>query len=91
MARKALFQQKITVQVTRTEITKHERGGESRRAVPDGTLTGNVTLVIDAEAIIAELGPKALRSKGGRAREIGGLVEVICDKKSKVRKPLTPE
>lgn len=83
--RKALFQEKITVAMTRSEVTHHPNGGTSWRPVPDGTLTGTVTLIIDAEAIVKELGAKALRSKGGRARGLGGLVEVIADKKSKKR------
>lgn len=77
--KKALFQQTLTIDMHRMEITKHEHGQSSKRVL-DGTLTGTVTLVIDAAAIVAELGPKALRSKGGRAREIGGLVEVIVAK-----------
>lgn len=71
----------LTVEMHRTEITKHEHG-ESRRRVTDGTLTGTVHLRIDIEGLLDDLGAKALRSKGGRAREVGGLVEVIVDKKS---------
>lgn len=76
-----LAQRVLSVEVSRTEITEHSYG-KAYRSVPDGELTGTVTLRVDIDALVMKLGDKALRSIGGKARGMGGLVEVTVARKT---------
>ena len=64
---------RITVPVTRWERFSDGSGG---RSVPNGTLTGDVHLEIDLEAIAKQLGATAIKNKGRRSIGLGGLVVV---------------
>jgi hypothetical protein len=67
----------IRVSVTRRATAAEIAGGLSTWSkVPDGYLDADVTVEVDLEGLARELGPKAIRSKGNRAREAGGLVLV---------------
>lgn len=44
--------------------------------VHDGYLSGDIVVEVDLEGLAKELGEKALRSAGKKAREAGGLVLV---------------
>lgn len=81
--------ERIVVDLFRTETTEHEHG-KSYRSVPDGSVSAIVHLRIDVDALIRKLGAKALRSKGGKAREAGGLIEAVVSKHTRTRREATP-
>jgi len=64
---------------THMEHHVHERG-ESWTRVPDGMISGTVTLGIDLQAIVNYLGRKALTSKRGRATGMRGDIVAIVDR-----------
>jgi hypothetical protein len=75
-----IAKQSVTVLNFRYEEERREISSgvyTAHRQIPDGTRTATVELHIDVDALIAELGRKALRAKGRKAREVGGLVEVV--------------
>lgn len=79
---------RMTINVVRTEIERTETAygvRETRRAVPDGTLSGDVTIEVDFDTLLQVLGPRALRSKGKKATAISGLV--IARASNLVRSP----
>jgi hypothetical protein len=66
-----LFQ--VSVHYYRTERTEDGRG---KRTVIDRTTEETVEVPVDFAALARRLGPKACRSKGGKAVDAAGLVVV---------------
>jgi len=75
----------VTVEIDRTVISGNEWGGKTMRRVPDGHLSGTVTLEIDVEQLLQVLGRKALRSKGKRAQMASGLIRATVKRSSLMR------
>lgn len=73
----------LTIAVSRDEIEerKNDEGkviSWTRRSLPDGTLTGDITLRVEMDDIIRTLGSRALRSKGKRASAFGGMLKAFA-------------
>lgn len=47
-------------------------------SVPDGTLSGDITVQIDVEEIVRTIGAQALRNKSRRAVGLGGLIVALA-------------
>lgn len=69
----------MMIQRYKTVRTEHKNGSVSfNYRVPNGTTTAVVTIQIDAEAILAALGPKAIRAKGKKASAQHGKIKVTA-------------
>lgn len=74
--RQVLGRKKVAVAVTRWVGEDLHGGGRVGRSVPDGEKIATVELVVDVDALLEDLGPRAIRSRGKRSRDAGGAVEV---------------
>lgn len=72
----------VRVPVTRKEkIT--ENGWSGHRSVPDGEVSADLLVEIDIEALVKDMGARAVRSKGGKC--IDGYVKVTARDRQKVQ------
>jgi len=85
---------RVTVEVKRREdeTRKHGNGEEYQvtRWVPDGERTGIVEIEIDVAGLFASLGRRALKSVGGRAQGMSGLVKAKVRRKTVLETRTTP-
>jgi len=63
----------LTVPVSRWEELEDGRGG---RSVPDGTITADLVLEVDEDALLKLLGRRAIRNGTKRAALAGGAI--VC-------------
>jgi len=66
----------MTAQRTRMTQTENDEKRQTWVRLPFSTITGEVELHIDIDAVVNYLGQKALLSKGKRARAMSGDIEV---------------
>jgi hypothetical protein len=81
MPKQTVGEYEVTVEVGKNELTEYEipnGGGRSQswRWVKTGESTHRVRLEIDFDAIISDLGRRAVKSKRGIAKFMGGAVVV---------------
>jgi hypothetical protein len=72
----------LTINTSKRETVHHEGGGVTHRAVPDGTLVGDIEVYID-HAMLKRMAERALRARSRKA--VVGSGVVIC-KARNVRK-----
>ena len=76
--KRLIGEQAVTVgRYRNVEETRQTAYGEQRsvRSVQIGTKTATVELIIDVEELLRQIGARALRSKSGKSRLSGGLIE----------------
>jgi hypothetical protein len=74
MAKEKLLERVITVPVWRT-VTETTPTSTSARSVQAGTKSATVALIVDLDALLRDLGAKALRSKSQRSKLHDGDIE----------------
>lgn len=88
MARQQLWRGKHATEFDTSKLDEEARKrGEWKYTYKTVTVEGTITVEVDLDWLIAQLGDKALRSKGGKSVDIGGAVVVKATNRKRTVRP----